>query len=182
MNSSRLHIIALAAVVGGLVYVFCGALQVTQDFEGSHNTIDTTAEYLVTAAFAAALFLTAGAYRVIGALADAPRVAVAAIVPQVVIGAMCVLSVINGEDASFFNVVAPISLLTWLVSSVVLAVRLRRRDAVPAGVTVALPLLVVATIALSPVGGPILTGAFWLAVGSHVLRSGAPRELAPAAA
>ena len=181
MNSTRLHITALAAVLGGLVYVFCGTLQVTQDFQGSHNTLDTTAEYLVTAGFAAALFLTAGAYRVFGALADAPRVGIVAMVPQLVLGTMCTISVINGEDPAVFNAIAPLCLLTWLVSSVVLAVRLRRREAVPGQVAVALPLLVVATIALSPVGGPILTGAFWLVVGTHVLRSRAPREALAAA-
>ena len=181
MNSSRLHITALVAVLGGLVYLFCGALQVTQDFEGTHNTIDTTAEYLVTGGFAAALFLTAPAYRVLGALAGSPRWTVAAIAPQVVLGSMCVVSVINGEDAAFFNAVAPLCLLTWFVSSIVLGVKLNRAGAVPKQVAIALPLLVPVTIALSPIGGPILTGAFWIAVGSHALRAGAPRPVVSAA-
>ena len=175
MNSTRLPIIALAAVIGGLVYVFGGALQVTQDFQGSHNTLDTTAEYLVTGALAASLFLTAPAYRVLGAVAEAPRAALVAIAAQVVLGSMCVVSVVNGEDASFFNAVAPVCLLTWFVSSVVLGVKLHRAGAVPKQVAIALPLLVPVTIVLSPVGGPILTGAFWVALGAHALRAGAPR-------
>jgi hypothetical protein len=182
MNSTRLHITALAAVLGGLVYVFCGTLQITQDFQGSHNTIDSTAEYLVTGAFAAALYLTAASYRVLGSLAEAPRAAAAAIGAHVVLGTMCVVSVINGADASFFNALAPLCLLTWFASSAVIANRLRRSGAVPRGVAYALPALVITTIVLSPVGGAILTGAFWLVVGGHVLRSRTVGSLAPAPA
>jgi len=178
MNSRRLHITLLAALAGGAAYVFTGALQATHgDFGGSHNTLDSTAEYLVTAGFAAALFLTAPAYRVLGALAGAPRAGIAAMAPQLVIGVMCVVSVLNGEDPAVFNAVAPLCILTWLVSSIVLGVKLKRNGAVPAAVAVAVPLLLVTTIVLSIVGGPLLTGAFWLVVAGHALREGTPRAV-----
>ena len=176
MNSRRLHITLLAALAGGAAYVFTGAIQATHgDFGGTHNTLDSNAEYLVTAGFAAALFLTAPAYRVLGALAGAPRIGIVAMVPQLVIGAMCVVSVLNGEDPAFFNAVAPLCILIWLVSSLVLGVKLKRNGAVPPAVAIAIPLLLVTTIALSIVGGPLLTGAFWLAAATHVLREGTPR-------
>jgi hypothetical protein len=176
MNSLRTHITALAALLGGAAYVFTGAIQATHgDFGGTHNTLDSTAEYLVTGGFALALFLTAPAYRVLGALADRPRVGVVAMVPQLVIGAMCVVSIVNGEDPAFFNAVAPVCILTWLVTSVVLGVRLKRNRAVPAPVAIAVPLLLVTTIGLSVVGGPLLTGVFWMVVATHVLRERAPQ-------
>ncbi len=179
MNSARSHITALGALIAGAVYAFNGALQVTNDFSGSHNTLDSTAEYLVTGSLPVSLLATIPAYLAFGHLARAPRVAAAAIAPQVVLALMCVFSVLNGEDGSFFNAVAPVCLLTWLVSSSVLAVRLRRAGAVPKPVAIALPLLIVTTFPLSIVGGPLLTGAFWLAIGSHALREGA---LTPATA
>jgi hypothetical protein len=175
MNSTRLQNPALAAVLGGLVYAFVGAIQVTHDFGGTHNTIDSTAEYLVTGALPLAVLLTAPAYRVLGRLAGSPRTALIATVPQLIIGAMCVISVINGEDASFFNAVAPLCLLTWLVSSIVLGVKLRRTNAVPKAVAIAIPLLVPITFMLSPIGGGMLTGAFWMTLGTHALREGEPQ-------
>ena len=175
MNSRRLTTTALAALFGGAAFVFTGAIQATHEFGGTHNTLDSTAEYLATAGFAAALLLTAPAYRVLGALARAPRVGVAAMVPQLVIAAMCIVSVVNGEDPAFFNAVAPLCILTWLVSSIVLGVKLKRTGAVPAPVAVAIPLLMVTTIPLSIVGGPLLTGAFWLTIAGHVLRERAPQ-------
>ena len=178
MNSHRLNITALAALVGGAVYFVLGAIHATHgDFGGTHNTIDSTAEYIVTGGFAVALFLTAPAYRVIGELAQS-RAGVVAMVPQLVVGAMCVVSVINGEDPAFFNAVAPVCILTWLVASIVLAVKLRRLGTVPPRFAIALPLLVIVTLGLSPIGGPLLTGAFWMAVAAHVLRERAPQPVA----
>ena len=53
----------------------------------------------------------------------------------------------------------------------------------PKAVAIALPLLVPVTFMLSPIGGPLLTGAFWLALGTHALRTGDIRTaVAPAAA
>jgi hypothetical protein len=172
------NIRSLAAVLGGAAFAFTGALQVTQDFEGTHNTIDTTAEYLVTGALPVALALTIPMYLLLGRLAGAPRARIAAVVPQIVLGLMCVVSVINGEDASFFNAVAPLCLITWLGASIVLARGLRRRAAVPAPVALALPVLLVTSFALSPVGGGLLTGAYWIAVASLLNRGALARPSA----
>ncbi len=177
MNFTRLHTTALAAVLGGATYAFNGALQVTHggDFGGTHNTIDSTAEYLVTGSLPISLALTIPAYAALGRLARAPRAAAAAIAPQIVLALMCVVSVLNGEDASFFNAVAPVCLLTWLVASAILGRRLHALRAVPKPVAIALPLLLIATFPLSPLGGPLLTGAFWVAIGAHALREQTPQ-------
>jgi hypothetical protein len=169
---------ALAAAAGGALYVFTGALQATHDFAGIHNTLDSTAEYLVTGTLAAALFLVASMYLHLGRMAGTPRAGVAAAIPQLVIGAMCVSSVISGEDAAFFNAVAPASLLTWLIASVVLARGLLRTKAVPKPIAYALPALLIVTFPMSVVGGPILTGAYWMVVGTRLV----PARAMPASA
>jgi hypothetical protein len=154
--------IRLAALLGGAVYFVIGAIQATHgDFGGTHNTIDSAAEYVVTGGLTVSLLLTAPVYRAFGELAGRPRAALVAIVPQVVIALMCVISVARGEDPSFFNTVAPLCLLAWLAASVVVARGLGRTP-----LSVALVLLVPVTFALSPIGGPLLTGAFFMAVGA----------------
>ena len=170
MLNAKDNIRSVAAALGGAAFAFAGALQVTNDFEGSHNTIDTTAEYLVTGALPVALALTIPMYLLLGRLARTPRARIVAVVPQVVLALMCVVSVVNGEDASFFNAVAPICLATWLGASVVIARGLRRTRAVPAAVAFALPALLIATFVLSPIGGGLLTGAYWIAVASLLNR------------
>ena len=176
MLNANNNIRSVAAAVGGAVFAFAGALQVTQDFEGTHNTIDTTAEYLVTGALPVALALTIPMYLLLGRLARTPRAGVVAVVPQVVLALMCVVSVVNGEDPAPFNAVAPLCLLTWLGASVVLSRGLRRTAAVPAAVALALPALLITTFALSPVGGGLLTGAYWIAVASLTSRGALVRR------
>lgn len=172
------------AIAGGAAYAVMGALQATHgDFGGTHNTIDSTAEYLVTGAFGAGLLFTGPAYAALGRLAGKPKAGLAALVPHVVLGLMSLLSVVRGEDAAFFNAVAPLALLTILVSSVVIAVALKRTAAVPKGVAYALPALIVAVILLSPIGGGLLAGAFWIVAGTRAARGDvAGRAPAPALA
>lgn len=168
MNSPSLRTSALLAVAGGAAFVFTGALQATQDFGGTHNTIDSTAEYLVTGGFAAAQLLTAQIHRHLGRMGDAARAGLAVAVALTVLGSISAYSTVNGEDASFFNVVAPLCLLTWLAGSVMIARGLRRTEAVPKAVALALPALFVTTIPLSVIGGPLLTGVYWMVVGSRL--------------
>lgn len=166
-SSPTFRTAGLAAIAGGAAYAFAGAIQAVHGgFGGDHNTIDSTAEYLVTGALPVSIALTIPAYRALAQLGRAPRAGLAAIVAQAVLALMTVVSVVNGEDAAVFNAVAPLCLLTWLVGSVVIARGLTKTGAVPRPLAIALPLLLIATFPLSPVGGPLLTGAFWLATGS----------------
>ena len=161
MKTRSLHI---APLLGALAYAIVAITELAHGgFDQSTNhTINSTAEYVVTAGFAAALMLTAPGYLALGRRFGAERAA------QVIAGATLVLSlttwtsVIRGADAGFFDVVAPLCIVTWLGASVVLAVAARRRGA-PLGLAVALPALVIATIPLAQFGGSLLTAAFWTA-------------------
>jgi hypothetical protein len=173
--------VALAAIAGGVAYAFNGAIQATQDFGGTHNTIDSTGEYLVTGGFSAALFLTFLAYRDLARSAGRPKAGVLAMVPQLILAVLCIISVIRGEDLPIFNTVAPLCLLTWMAASIFIMVGLRKARAVPKAVAYAMPAILIATIPLSVIGGPLATGVFWIAVGSRSLRAVEP-VVVPAAA
>ena len=163
--------IALAAMASAAAFVFSGAIQATHgDFGGTHNTLDSTAEYLVTGALTPALILLAPLLYLLGRMAGTPRAAKTVVAGPVVIGLMCIVSVINGADPSFFNAVAPVCLLTWLVSSVVIARGLVRTQAVPKPVAIALPIVMVATFALAHVGSGLIVGAFYASIALPLYR------------
>ena len=100
---------------------------------------------------------------------------------MVVLAATCVVSNVNGDDPSFFVVVAPVTNLLWLAGSVWLAFALRRAGRVPKAVWIALPFMQILALPLSAVGGMAVAGAYWLAVG-YLLMAGAPLRDAPAPA
>jgi hypothetical protein len=54
------------------------------------------------------------------------------------------------------------------------ALGLRKTRAVPKAVAFALPAVLITTIPLSVIGGPLVTGAFWIAVGSRSLHAAEP--------
>jgi hypothetical protein len=163
MKTHLLRIAPALALLGGLAYAVVGAIELAHGGfdQNTHHTIDSTAEYLVTGGFAAALMLTAPAYLALGERAGRPRVGALIAAAQLVLSATSWISVIRGADAGFFDVVAPLCILSWLGGSIALAVALRRADRAVAYV---LPALVVFTIPLAQFGGPLVTGAFWVAM------------------
>jgi hypothetical protein len=62
-------------------------------------------------------------------------------------------------------VVAPITNALWLFGSIALAVSLKRAGRVPRWVYLGLPFVWVAGIPLDTLGGRLIAGAYWLAVG-----------------
>ena len=179
MTSRRLHITALAALVGAAAYAFGGVIQITQpDPTGTHNTIDSTAEYLVTGPSPVALFGTVLAYLALGRMAGKPRAGSSPSCPGRPRPDVH-RQRHQRRGRGLLQRRRPVCLLTWLVSSIVIAVGLRRRDAVPKPVAIALPLLVPITFALSPIGGGIITAAYWLTLATHVLRERAKPHASP---
>ena len=70
-----------------------------------------------------------------------------------------------------FNVIAPLTNGAWLFGSVIIAVSLKRAGTVRNAVAVGLPLAWVATIPLATLGGGVLSGAYYLAIG-YLLATG----------
>lgn len=127
------------------------------------------------------MLLSAQIYRHLGRMAEVPRAGLAVMVALAVLGTISASSVVMGEGASFFNAVAPVCLLTWVTGSVLIARGLRRTNAVPKAVALSLPALFITTIPLSMIGGPLLTGAYWMAVGTR-LEVGGGEYVKPASA
>jgi len=171
LPAMKTRILHIAPLLGALAYAVVGIVELAHGGfdQNTNHTINSTAEYVVTAGFAAALLLTAPGYLALGRRFGAVRAT------QVIAGASLVLSattwssVVRGADAGFFDVVAPLCIVAWLGGSIALAVAARRRGA-SLGFAVALPALVVATVPLAQVGGGLLTAAFWAAQAARPAR------------
>jgi hypothetical protein len=186
MRSSTIHprLTAFAAMAGGAMAVAAGALQATGlDWEGT--AVNTAPQHACMALFAASLLLTipavlALAEQAVGKLRIGRYGIVAG---QLAVATAATVSNIRGEDASWFPAVAGPANLVWALGSIALAVALYRTARVPRGVALGLVVAYLGTIPLSMVGGGILAGSYWLAVG-YLLSHGAleRRALEPAAA
>lgn len=74
-------------------------------------------------------------------------------------------SAINGQDLSWFPIVAVVANLLWFVGTLTLAVSLWRAGRVPRWVALLLPVSMPATLVLSQLGGGLVVGAFWATIG-----------------
>jgi hypothetical protein len=141
------------------------------------------AGYLVLSLFVIALVSAAPSFLALARRTRpgvATKAALAAAAGTVVLGLTSIASIVNGRDLSLFNVVAPLTNGAWLFGSIILAVSLKRAGKVPPAVAVGLPITWVATIPLATVGGGVIAGAYYLAVG-HLLVSHTLEQTAPAA-
>jgi hypothetical protein len=109
------------------------------------------------------------------------RAATVAVVGQLALAATCTVSNINGGDPSWFIVAAPLSNLLWGGGWVALAVALWRSGAVARGFAVGLPLCWIALLPLSSLGGALLAGGYWLALGTLMAAGTLRRSRAHAA-
>jgi len=141
------------------------------------------AGYLALSFFVVALVSAAPSFLALARSAPAgaaTKAALAAAAGTAVLGLTSITSIVNGQDLSLFNVVAPLTNGAWLFGSIILAVSLKRASKMPTAVAVGLPITWVATIPLATVGGGIIAGAYYLAVG-HLLANHTVEQTAPAA-
>ena len=164
LPAMKTRILHIAPLFGALAYAIVAVVELAHGgFDQSTNhTINSTAEYVVTAGFAAALMLTAPGYLALGRRFGAVRASQVIVAATLILSVTTWTSVIRGADAGFFDVLAPLCIVTWLGASIALAVAARRRGA-SLGFAIALPALVLATIPLAQVGGGLITAAFWAA-------------------
>jgi hypothetical protein len=176
MNRSLPRVPALAAMSGGAAWIAVGAIQLTGRDELRTSDIETALEHTLLGFMAAALLLTAPA---VVALARRSRAGYVAAAGQVLLAIACTTSNIVGHDPAFFLVAAPLANALWLFGSIAVAVSLRHE--VGRAIAFGLPAVQVFALPLSMFGGPIVSGAYWIAVG-YLLSVGAlrRRELVPA--
>src|SRR4051794_1885148 len=178
MNTKSYRIGAAAAVAAGATWVASAVLQVTAG-NATGEKVEGFSGHAIIGLFTVALLLTGPAMFALSrhALSDlGARIATPGLV---ILGLTCIVSNVQGEDPSFFVVVAPLTNLLWLAGSIVLSVSLYKAGRIPRGLAIALPFMQIFALPLSAVGGSLVTGAYWIAVG-YLMQQGALER--PAAA
>lgn len=181
--STNIRFAAIAAMVGGSAWAVTGAIQLTGNDDLHTTEIESALEHVMLGMFSVALLLTVPAVLALARQARSPRPGQVAAAGQVALAIAATTSNIAGHDPAFFLVVAPIANLMWLAGTIGLAVSLRRAGAVSKPVAFLLPAVQVFCLPLSVVGGGLIGGAIWIAVG-YLMSVGALRrtEVAPAVA
>jgi hypothetical protein len=175
--AGRLAILAGAALAAG------GITELVHSQRHAGNSVVGTAGYLVLSFFTVALISVGPSFIALARNARsgaAMKAALAAAAGTTVLGVTSITSIVNGHDLGLFNVVAPLTNAAWLLGSIVIAVSLKRAGTVRTAVAVGLPLAWVATIPLATLGGGLLSGAYFLAIG-YLLANHAVERLVPVA-
>ncbi|MBV9685016.1 MAG: hypothetical protein JO286_01355 [Solirubrobacterales bacterium] len=157
-----------AAVLGGAALTAGGITEIVHSQRHAGNRVIGVAGYLALSFFVVALISIAPSFLALARRARpglAMKAALAAAAGTTVLGVTSITSIVNGHDLALFNVLAPLTNGAWLLGSVVIAVSLKRAGTVPTPVAVGLPLAWVATIPLATIGGGVLSGAYYLAIG-----------------
>ena len=180
--SSHSRLTALAAMAGGAAWVAAGAIQLTGKDELRTEAVETVLDHVMLGMFSAALVLTAPAVIALAKHAKAKRSAYVAAIGMVVLAIAATTSNIKGEDPTFFLVAAPITNAMWLFGSIGLAVSLKRAGEVSKLVAFGLPAVQIFCLPLALVGGGIIGGAYWIAVGYMLSVDGVVKPRAAVAA
>lgn len=164
---------AKAAMAAGVVIAVGGIIGITHTESGESTTVGI--EHLYLATFTGLLVLLVPVVLYLGRLAGRPTAAKAAITGQVVLAALTVISNVRGEDPSFFAAVAGPTNLLIFGGLVALAVALKRNGSLPTPMAVGLGLVWILTLPLSSVGGMVVAGGYWFAVGWMLEHGELPR-------
>ena len=143
------------------MWVTQGIIALSHAPSGNHTVVGAI-EHVQLATLTLCALALIPVVRHLGALAGAPRAALLALAGANTVGALCVVSNLNSGDPSFFDAVAPPSLLAWFVGFVVLGVALARRGAVPRAYAIALPLSMLIGGAGGHVGGGLVAAVYWV--------------------
>jgi len=172
------------AIAGGALFAADGVVQMVHSQRDTGSQVAGLAGHLNLVFFLLALILVSPTFVMLARYARPGKVekaALAAALGTFVLGMTCISSLVMGHDGVWFNVIAPLTIAAWLFGSVALAVSLRRAGRVPTIVAVGLPLAWVGTIPLAPVGGGLVTGAYFLAIGYLGASDAIERTRAPLA-
>jgi hypothetical protein len=176
-----------AAILAGAAFAAGGVTQIIHSQRHSGSRVVGVAGYLVLSFFVIALVSVAPSFLALARRARsgaATKAALAAAGGTAVLGLTSIGSIVNGHDLGLFNVLAPLTNGAWLLGSIVLAVSLKRAGAVQTAIAVGLPISWVATIPLATIGGGVLAGAYYLALGyllvNHAVEQTARAAMRPA--
>ncbi len=160
-----------AAILAGAALTAGGVTEIIHSQRHAGNRVVGVAGNLVLSFFVVALVSIAPSFLALGRRARpglATWAALAAAAGTTALGLTSITSLVNGRDLGLFGVLAPLTNGAWLFGSIILAVSLKRAGRVPSVLAVGLPITWVATIPLATVGGGVIAGAYYLALG-HLL-------------
>jgi len=156
------------AMLAGAAATAGGVTEIVHSQRHAGSNIVGVAGYLTLSFFAVFLISVAPSFIALARRARsgaAVKAAVAAAAGTLILGLTSITSLINGHDLGIFNVIAPLTNAAWLTGSIIIAVSLKRAGKVSTAVTIGLPIAWLATIPLATVGGGVLAGAYYLAIG-----------------
>ena len=168
-----------AAMLAGAAATAGGITQIVQSQRHAGNNVVGVAGYLSLSFFVVFLIGVAPSFIALARRArsgHALKAAVAAGAGTFVLGLTSITSLINGHDLGVFNVIAPLTNAAWLFGSMIIAVSLKRAGKVSTAVAVGLPIAWAATIPLATVGGGVLAGAYYLAIGYLLVNNAIERR------
>jgi len=168
-----------AAMLAGAAAAAGGVTEIVHSQRHNGNNVVGVAGYLTLSFFVVFLISVAPSFIALARRARseiAVKAAVAAGAGTLALGLTAITSLINGRDLGMFNVIAPVTNAAWLFGSVIIAVSLKRAGTVSTAVAVGLPIAWVATIPLATVGGGVLAGAYYLAIGYLLVNNAIERR------
>jgi len=157
-----------AAILAGAAATASGVTQIVHSQRHSGNNVVGVAGYLTLSFFVVFLISVGPSFIALarrGRSKLGAKAALAAAAGTLVLGLTSITSLINGHDLGMFNVIAPVTNAAWLLGSVIIAVSLTRAGTVNTAGAVGLPIAWVATIPLGTLGGGVVAGAYYLAIG-----------------
>ena len=168
-----------AAMLAGAAATAGGVTEIVHSQRHSASNVVGVAGYLTLSFFAVFLIGVAPSFIALARRARsrlAANSAVAAGAATLVLGLTSITSIVNGHDLGLFNVIAPLTNAAWLIGSIIIAVALKRAGKVSTVVAVGLPIAWVATIPLATVGGGVIAGAYYLAIGYLLVNNAIERR------
>ncbi|HEX2071415.1 MAG TPA: hypothetical protein VHF90_07190 [Thermoleophilaceae bacterium] len=170
--NDRSQLSARLAIAAGALWAAMGALQAARPDYLTTDVIEHPLEHVMMGALSLVLLLMIPGYALLSRYATDAKPVLFVAAGNVALAATVTVSNVMGDDPSWFAIAAPITNALWFFGSIALAVLLRKAGHVPTWVYVGLPLAWIAALPLSPIGGPLLTGAYWIALG-YMLLAGA---------
>ncbi len=179
LSSTSDKLAGRAAMLAGAAAAAGGVTQIVHSQRNSGNSVVGVAGYMTLSFFVVFLIAMAPSFIALARRAragHAQKAAVAAAAGTFVLGLTSITSLINGHDLGIFNVIAPLTNAAWLFGSIIIAVSLKRAGKVSTAVAVGLPIAWVATIPLGTVGGGLIAGAYYLAIGYLLVNNAIERR------
>ena len=175
-------LVAPAIVVAAALFVSQAAFQLAHTPSGE-TTLEGTLEHLNIISLVVNLLVLMPVTVAIGRLAQSPRATRVAVTGMAALAAVCATSAINSGDLSFFPAVAIPANLMWFGGWIALGVGLFRGGVVERRYAIALPLVWVALLPFSQVGGAIVAAVLLVVVTRRLGLLGRPgRAPVPATA